>query len=118
MKFKLKFNLQTKILISVLPIIIIVMLVLSMLSKNLLNVEIEKKMSHQLNEVINDIDVKLTAHSKIAQLLGQTVETYGLDMSKEQYAMLLEKYMASNGDTQLPRFMTVIKNFSVWQPVI
>lgn len=81
------------------PLIIVGIFVVAFYFKLLISNEIESKMNHQLNEMVFKIDQRLTAHSKVAELLARNVETFKSSMSKKQYAVGLTKYIASNEDT-------------------
>lgn len=94
---------RMRMMMTILPLTVISMLLLTIFSfqysTSLINEEIAVKMDHQLNATINDIQTQLKAHSQIATTLARSLEATDATMSKEQYVALLTKAVEINKDT-------------------
>lgn len=96
-------TIKSKIMAFILPIAIIGLLVLSAVSYQtssvIINTEIEAKMDMKLDNAIASIQKTLYAHQRIAESLAEAVEVVGLQMTKEQYASILEGFAGINNET-------------------
>jgi len=96
-------SIKTKILIYLLPVVIGVMCLLTIISgissKELINKEIDNKMSYQLEKTEESIKNSLYKHSKITESLGRTVETLGDNLTKDNYENLIKNLIKSNDET-------------------
>lgn len=100
MKFK---SVGTKIMITILPLIILAMAILGGLayynSKNIINNEIDSKVDYKVNSIIESIEKSLLKHGQIAVNLSETVEASGSVMKKDNYVQLTGKLANSNNET-------------------
>ncbi|WP_170065658.1 methyl-accepting chemotaxis protein [Clostridium vincentii] len=96
-------SIKSKILISILPVVIGVMCTLTIISgissKELIDKEIDEKMSYQLGKTEESIKNSLYKHSKVTESLGRTVETLGDNLTEEQYKNLIGNLIKSNNET-------------------
>ncbi|MBV7273824.1 methyl-accepting chemotaxis protein [Clostridium sp. PL3] len=96
-------KISIKILVIFLPIIIISVLTLIMLayssSKKMINTEIDSKMKSFLSTNIGNIEIGLTAHSKIAETIAKTVQVSHKSMNKENMIAIMAEDIGLNSDT-------------------
>lgn len=96
-------SIKGKMLAMILPITIVSMLVLSSLSyitaKQLIDSEINEKMKHQTDSIIENISGTLDKHSKIPLILAKTVGMCEKNLSKKNYESLVKSYVSSNDET-------------------
>ncbi|MDQ0877447.1 methyl-accepting chemotaxis protein [Paenibacillus sp. V4I3] len=101
-KFRFK-SIRTRTLVTILPLLILSMFVLSALSysysKQMINAEIQDKMAYQLNATINNMQTILTAHSKIPESLARTIEPVGDKIDKGKYFQIIQGLLSTNPDT-------------------
>lgn len=96
-------SIRTKIIISILPIILIAMVIMTTISyqraKGLVNNEIANKMQKQLDATVQNVEKSLLRHSEIAETLAKTAQVSLNSLSKEQYAELLKGAINTNKET-------------------
>lgn len=96
-------SIQTKTMLAIIPLITITLI--SMItyaynsSESLINREIQDKMQQQLGSVAGEIDAKLLAHRKTAEMLARTVETAPSLWSLDHYVTATAKGLGSSADT-------------------
>ena len=100
--FKMK-SVRMRTLISILPVTVILLIILSVASyfagKNTISKEIDAKIQNKMDGLNVTINSKLSSHGRIAETLARTVEATGATLPKDQYQNLVEKYAAINNDT-------------------
>ncbi|MBW7457136.1 methyl-accepting chemotaxis protein, partial [Paenibacillus sepulcri] len=96
-------RLQTKLMVLALPVLLLITLSLSWISytfaKSMIVNEIESNMDSRLEETMQGIESKLTAHIRIPQTLARIVEANGTDMTEEAYRSILLNLPDLNTDT-------------------
>lgn len=96
-------SIKTRTLISVLPLFIVSMAVLTLISYyssvQLINNEIKVKMGNQLNNQINEIQKRLQTHAQIPRGLAKTVESAQGVLGKDNYSELLKNTITTNEET-------------------
>jgi methyl-accepting chemotaxis protein len=96
-------KISIKILAIFLPIIMLSVFVLSLLayssSKQIINEEIDSKMTTLLDNNIANIEQDLTKHLKIAEAIAKTAEASHMSIKKENLLNLFDKLISSNEDT-------------------
>jgi methyl-accepting chemotaxis protein len=102
--FSLKIrSIKAKILLSILPLFIVSMIVLTTISYyssiKLLNIEIHDKMESQLMGQATQIQKSLDKHSKIAETLAKAAEASYDVLAKEDYSELLTRVISTNKET-------------------
>jgi methyl-accepting chemotaxis protein len=102
--FSLKIkSIKAKILLSILPLFIVSMVVLTTISYyssiKLLNIEIHDKMENQLMGQVTQIQKSLDKHSKIAEALAKAAEASYDVLAKEDYSELLTSVISTNKET-------------------
>ncbi|MBU5590369.1 methyl-accepting chemotaxis protein [Clostridium sp. MSJ-4] len=96
-------SIRTKIILTILPVILISMFVMNYISyeksKNIINEKIELSMESQLEGNINLIQKSLLEHEQIAESLAKVTQATKSSLSKEQYAEMLREVILTNKDT-------------------
>ena len=96
-------SVRMRTLVSILPVTIILLIILSVSSyfagKSIISKEIDSKINYKMNELKLSIDNRLNSHGRIAQTLARTVEVSDTSFTNVQYENLVEKFTAINGDT-------------------
>jgi len=96
-------SVRMRTIISILPITIILLLILSISSyfvgKSIISKEIDTKINYKMNELNLSINNRIDSHGRIAETLARTVEVSGTSFTSSQYENLVEKYAAINNDT-------------------
>lgn len=96
-------KISIKILAVFLPIIIISVIALSTLayfsSRQIINEEIDSRMTTLLSNNIANIEHSLTKHSKIAESLAKITESSYMSIKKENLLGLFDKLINTNADT-------------------
>lgn len=96
-------SIKAKILLSILPLFIVSMIVLTTISYyssiKLLNIEIHDKMQSQLMWQATQIQRSLDKHSKIAETLAKAAEASYDVLAKEDYSELLTSVISTNKET-------------------
>lgn len=96
-------SIKAKTLLSVLPLFIVSMIVLTAISYyssvQLINKEIKDKMTNQLMSQTNEIQKSLERHAKIPESLARTVEASSNVLTKENYSELLTNIITANEET-------------------
>ncbi|WP_139904942.1 methyl-accepting chemotaxis protein [Clostridium thermarum] len=91
------------ILISMLPIFIISMILLTIISynsgKTIISREIDYKMNANIDSIVKDIDKSLSRHAKIVESLAKAVESSGSVMNKENYEKILKGVLSTNDES-------------------
>lgn len=99
---KLK-SIQTKTLISILPLALISMIIMTSLSyiysKNIVKSQIEEKMSFQLDKIEQEIDKKLMSHNMVANSLARNVQSIKTSLTEEEYEDLIKNALSFNDST-------------------
>jgi methyl-accepting chemotaxis protein len=101
---KLRFRtIRARILVMLLPLAILPLLILTAISyqssSSIINDQIDEKMDAMLSSTSQSIVNLLAQHSKIPESLARNVEVNGMQMTKEQYVELLQKYVGMNQQT-------------------
>lgn len=101
-RFSLK-RLQTKMMVFVLPVLLLMTCSLSWISYTFAEAmivnEIESGMGSRLAETMQAIHSKLAAHIRIPQTLARVVEANGTDLREEAYRSILLNLPDLNADT-------------------
>lgn len=96
-------SIRTRTIITILPVTIMVLVILSVLSyytgRKIISEQIDREISYKINELKLSVNNKITSHSRIAEILARTVEVLGNTMSQDEYKNLVQKYVAVNEDT-------------------
>ncbi|MED0681354.1 methyl-accepting chemotaxis protein [Aneurinibacillus thermoaerophilus] len=96
-------SIKTRILVSLLPTFIIVLLFITLFtyfySKSLINGQIETNMHQQLQSITNKIEKDLITHKKMPELVARTAEFSALSYTKEQYSAMLKNALGTNKET-------------------
>lgn len=100
MRFK---SVKMRTMVLMLPILVgtlVGLLLFSYFSTNsLINSQLDQMMSSKLDAISNDIQAKMTAHSKIAETVARSVEGISSNFTLEQYRTLLSHSVTANPDT-------------------
>ncbi|MGC5327641.1 methyl-accepting chemotaxis protein [Brevibacillus sp. SYSU BS000544] len=100
MKFK---SVRTRTMVLMLPILVgtlMSLLLFSYFSTNsLINSQLDQIMNNKLDSISNDLNTKVTAHSKIPETLARSVEGISSNLTLEQYRTMLSHSVTSNPDT-------------------
>ncbi|MCM8709833.1 methyl-accepting chemotaxis protein [Clostridium sp. SYSU_GA19001] len=96
-------SISTKIFLSLLPIVILSMILLTVSSyygsRKIINNEIDHNMSNLLNYNVKEIEKALEKHSKVAVDISKSVQASYLSLNKEDYFYFLKEMINSNKDT-------------------
>ncbi|WP_333860740.1 methyl-accepting chemotaxis protein [Clostridium sp.] len=96
-------SIRTRTIITILPVTIMVLVILSVLSyytgRKIISEQIDREISYKINELKLSVNNKIISHSRIAEILARTVEVSGNTMSQDEYKNLVQKYAAVNEDT-------------------
>ncbi|MFL0198191.1 methyl-accepting chemotaxis protein [Clostridium sp. WILCCON 0269] len=96
-------SIRTRTIITILPVTIMVLIILSVLSyytgKNIISQQIDSKISYKMSELKLSVNNRVASHSRIAETLARNIEVCGNTMSKDEYKSLVQKYTAINEDT-------------------
>lgn len=97
-------TIQNKLLLIVIPVVIITFLILAFIitisSKNIIEVEINQKVEAQVGKAISDINSHMEAHEKLPIGLSKTVEGLGISPdNKAGYINLIKEMPLTNEDT-------------------
>ena len=100
--FRIK-SVRMRTIISILPVTILLLVILSVASyfagKNTISKEIDTKIQNKMDGLNVTISSRLNSHARVAESLANTVEVTGATLNKNQYQDLVEKYAAMNEDT-------------------
>ncbi|MFC4103361.1 methyl-accepting chemotaxis protein [Paenibacillus xanthanilyticus] len=95
-------SINARMLATMLPIVLLTLLGLVLYSnkqqRDALYVELERGMDNGLNRVINQMNINLNAHGKIAQSFARTIETNPY-RSKDELQAIIEGSLTVNKDT-------------------
>lgn len=69
------------------------------ISRDLMQKEIELKLKNQIIATGQELEKYLIANKKVAYGLSKTIESIGMDLTKEEYIELLTRYPKSNNET-------------------
>ena len=96
-------SVRARMMVTLLPLTVIAMLLLSLFSfqysKSLISDEIAGKMNNQLNATVNDIMISMKSHSSMTETIARTIEATDGAMTKEQFVSLVSKPISINPDT-------------------
>lgn len=96
-------SIKARILISILPLFIASMVILTTISyfssMKLINNEIKDKMGNQLTSQINEIEKSLERHAKIPESIARTVEASNNVLTKDEYSKILKNIISTNQET-------------------
>ena len=96
-------SIKAKILLSILPLFIASMVILTTISyfsrTMLINNEINDKMGNQLMSQINEIEKSLERHAKIPESIARTVEASNNVLTKDEYSKILKNIISTNQET-------------------
>lgn len=94
---------RAKTLIRLLPIMLATLAIVSgfsyVYSKGIILDLIQERMDVQLSEVSSQISAQLDKHSKLPEVVAQTIENQATTYSLKQYESILTKVMGTNEDT-------------------
>lgn len=96
-------SVRTLILITILPIVLVSMLVLSIISynssKRIINEEINTKMTNQLNAVNETIEKSLLKHAQLGESVAKIAQTGNSTIDQDEYIALLKELVSTNSET-------------------
>jgi len=96
-------SVKTKTLVFILPLVLLtlvtIVIVSFILERNIVNKETERNMNEQLNKTASQIQVKLTAHEKLAEILAASAGYQYNDISRPGYFRLLTEILKTNEDS-------------------
>lgn len=100
--FKFK-SIRMRTMVTILPCVLIAMAILVVMSyqssKTIINEEIDKVMTNELEVSIASISIDLVAHRQVPITLARTVESIGNELTEEEYVELLTNFIKSNDGT-------------------
>ncbi|KGX87598.1 methyl-accepting chemotaxis protein [Pontibacillus litoralis] len=100
MKFK---SVKMRTMVFILPVLIVLILTILastfIFSRDLLKQEIDDRMHHELENVSNNIEKRISWNTKIAELAAKATETSNGEFKMADYTKLLEKSFATNEET-------------------
>ncbi|URZ03840.1 methyl-accepting chemotaxis protein [Clostridium felsineum] len=96
-------SIRARTLVSVLPVIVVILMIIISVSyyfsRNMLNKEIDLKMTNNINQLKETITNKLEGHQRVAETLARTIEADNFTITNKDYKSLLSKYSEINADT-------------------
>lgn len=96
-------SIRMRTLLLILPLVLLTLIVMSytsyQYSKELINREIQDKMTFSTGQTVESINRILVEHSRIPVLLARTVESTGNSLTKEQYMGIFKEIITANEPT-------------------
>ncbi|WP_373230092.1 methyl-accepting chemotaxis protein [Cohnella sp.] len=96
-------TIRMKTMLTILPLVLLTLISVSMVSyfnsRTMIQDQIERTMTEQLNGTINQLDNRFIAHGKTAEVFARTIENFASDFSFDQYDAMIGNTLQSNGDT-------------------
>lgn len=89
-------NFFIKTLIIILPILLISIFFFSLYFKNLIDSETTQKFKYKGDAVLNSIASKIMVNKLSAELLANNIETFGIQLNKNQLVEILKKDIETN----------------------
>lgn len=96
-------SIKVKMILLLMPVIIVSMAALAYMSyssaKKIINSELEKNMIGKLNETSQQIEKSLERHQKVSESLAKVVQSFGSNLTEENYKGVLEELIETNDET-------------------
>jgi methyl-accepting chemotaxis protein len=96
-------SIKVKMILLLMPVIIASMAALAYMSyssaEKIINSELEKNMVGKLNETSQKIEKSLERHQKISETLTKVVQSFGSNLTEENYKGVLEGLIETNDET-------------------
>ncbi|EIT84826.1 methyl-accepting chemotaxis protein [Fictibacillus macauensis ZFHKF-1] len=100
MQFK---SLRRRTILTFIPIILLLFIAVTVssyfYSKSLINSEVEKKMNHQLDSILNQQQAELVGHAKLPQIVARTIEDDATILTKQDYKQRIINGLKANPTT-------------------
>lgn len=96
-------SIRMRTLLLILPLVLITLVFMSFssyqYSKELINREIQEKMTFNMGQTVESINRILVEHSRIPVILARTVESTGSTLTKDQYIGIFKEIITANDPT-------------------
>jgi len=96
-------SIKVKMILLLMPVILVSMAALAYMSyssaEKIINSELEKNMIGKLNETSQQIEKSLERHQKVSESLAKVVQSFGSNLTEENYKGVLEELIETNDET-------------------